>query len=145
MKVLKIDPTEDTPAILLDADKGVFKIIGISMPEDAHLFYQPMTEWISQYCTKPNPKTNFVFELEYFNSASSQSILNIIRIVEEIHNHKTQAAISWLYYPDNKDMKEAGKLFAELVTIPFKLIIQTQGNQTQGKLFKRIGRLLKNR
>jgi len=122
MKPLKIYPTEDTPAILLDANKGVFKITGRSMPEDVSAFYRPVVEWITQYCLTPHPKTNIVFELEYFNTASSQSILNILQIVEGIHNHKTKATFSWLCHPDNDDMKEAGELFAKLVTIPLKLI-----------------------
>jgi len=134
---LEIDSTEDTPAILLDAEKGVFKIKGISMPEDAQLFYKPVMEWITQYCTKPNPKTKFVFELEYFNTASSQRILEILKAIERIHNHTTQASFSWLCQPDDEDMKEAGELFAKLVTIPFNLITsQTATKHSAGKLWK---------
>jgi len=122
MKTLKIDPTEDTPAILLDADKGVFKIKGRSLPEDAQLFYQPVVDWITQYCTKPNPNTDFVFELEYYNSASAKKFLNIFEPVEKIHDHKTQATISWVCHPNNEDMKKDGELFAKIVTIPLKII-----------------------
>ncbi|MBW8051221.1 MAG: DUF1987 domain-containing protein [Cytophagales bacterium] len=122
MKILKIDPTGDTPAILLDADKGVFKITGRSMPEDAQLFYQTVLDWVTRYAEEPNSETNFVFKLEYFNTASAKLILDILIKLEEIHNRGKKTIFTWYYHANNKDMKEAGEKFGELVEIPYNML-----------------------
>ena len=120
MKPLKINPTGDTPEILLDADKGVFKITGRSMPEDAQLFYQTVLDWVSRYAEEPNSETNFVFKLEYFNTASAKLILDILIKLEEIHKRGKKTIFTW--YSNNKDMKEAGEKFGELVDIPYNIL-----------------------
>lgn len=116
MEILKLEGTEDTPKIMLDKKNGIFEISGRSLPEDSAEFYRPVLEWIGNYGKEPNGSTEFVFKLEYFNTASSKLILDVLSALEDIKGMK----ILWYFHEDDEDMEEAGQEFSELVEIPFE-------------------------
>ncbi len=116
MEILNLKGTEDTPNILLDKKNGIFEISGRSLPEDSAEFYRPVLDWISSYAAEPNASTDFVLKLEYFNTASSKLILDVLSALEEIKGMK----ILWYFHDDDEDMEEAGQEFSELVEIPFE-------------------------
>ena len=115
MDILKLEGTEDTPQIILDKENKIFELSGRSLPEDAAEFYQPILDWLNLYETDRLPETNFVFKLEYFNTASSKLILDILSKLEEIEG----ANVYWYFHEDDEDMEEAGEEFSELVDVPF--------------------------
>ena len=116
MKPLYIEPTNDTPTVIFDPGKEIFCMSNRSLPEDAIDFYRPIIVWLEGYCEDPNPVTNFVFKLEYFNTASSKLILDVLSALEDIQGMK----IMWYFHEDDEDMEEAGQEFSELVEIPFE-------------------------
>jgi hypothetical protein len=116
MEILNLKGTEDTPSILLDKKNGIFEISGRSLPEDSAEFYKPVIEWINNYAKEANPTTEFTLKLEYFNTASSKLILDVLSALEEIKGVK----ILWYFHDDDEDMEEAGQEFSELVEIPFE-------------------------
>ena len=116
MEILNLKGTEDTPNIMLDKKNGIFEISGRSLPEDSAEFYRPVIDWINGYAKEANPATEFVFKLEYFNTASSKLILDVLSALEEIKGMK----ILWYFHDDDEDMEEAGQEFSELVEIPFE-------------------------
>ncbi|MDW7690321.1 DUF1987 domain-containing protein [Flammeovirgaceae bacterium SG7u.111] len=119
MELLNLEGTEDTPSVLLDKGNEIFELSGRSLPEDAAEFYQPILDWLSKYSLEPNPKTQFVFKLEYFNTASSKLILDVLSQLEEIDG----VDILWYYHEDDEDMEEAGEEFSELVEVDFEFKI----------------------
>lgn len=123
MEVIKITGTDDTPSVLLDKDQGIFELSGRSLPEDVTAFYQKIVEWIEAYVKDPNPKTEFNFKLEYFNTASSKMILDILLKFEAIVESGKEAVIKWYYHEDEEDMREAGEEYADIVSVPFEYII----------------------
>jgi hypothetical protein len=125
MDAITIKGTDDTPKVILDKDKGIFEISGRSLPEDVNMFYEPILEWIDKYAESPNPKTDFNFKLEYFNTASSKVILDILLKFEEIQENGSQVLIKWHYHDDEEDMLEAGEEYADIVEIPFEYIVYT--------------------
>ncbi|MGB3181203.1 MAG: DUF1987 domain-containing protein [Cyclobacteriaceae bacterium] len=116
MEIINLEGTEDTPKILLDKGNGIFEISGRSLPEDSTEFYSPVLDWIERYSEDPNPSTNFVFKLEYFNTASSKLILDVLSALEDIDG----ITIDWYFHEDDEDMEEAGEEFSELVEVPFE-------------------------
>jgi SiaC family regulatory phosphoprotein len=116
MEILNLEGAEDTPKIILDKKNGIFEISGRSLPEDSAEFYRPVLEWIETYAAEANPSTEFTFKLEYFNTASSKLILDVLSALEEIKGIK----ILWYFHEDDEDMEEAGEEFSELVEIPFE-------------------------
>ena len=88
MEALRIEATIDTPGIILDSSNNVFEISGKSYPEDTKEFYSEVLHWMDLYVVTPNPKTNFVFKLKYFNSSSYKPIFDILGKLEAIKNKK---------------------------------------------------------
>ena len=118
MEIINLEGAEDTPKIILDKTNKIFEISGRSLPEDSAEFYQPVLEWLAEYAKDPLPETVFDFRLEYFNTASSKLILDVLTALEDINN----AIVHWYFYEDDEDMEEAGEEFAELVDIEFELM-----------------------
>lgn len=116
MQIINLEGTEDTPKIMLDKGNGIFEISGRSLPEDSAEFYQPVLDWLDEYKEQSNDNTEFVVKLEYFNTASSKLILDVLSQLEDIDN----ASVVWYYHEDDEDMQEAGEEFSELVEVPFE-------------------------
>lgn len=119
MEPLRIEATIDTPGIILDSVNNQFEISGKSYPEDTKEFYQIVLRWMDQYVVNPNPKTNFVFKLKYFNSSSYKPIFDILSKLEIIKNKKFDVKVEWHYKTGDSDMLEAGEEFADLFELPF--------------------------
>jgi hypothetical protein len=116
MDVLNIEETPETPKVILNKKDGVFEISGRSLPEDAVEFYSPLMEWLKNYGKAPNPSTAIHFKLEYFNTASSKLILELLKVAKGIQGVK----IVWCHFEDDEDVLEAGKEFADQVDVPFE-------------------------
>ena len=119
MKALSIEATDETARIILDKDNGVFEITGRSLPEDSAEFFEPVLEWVKEYKKDPNPVTEIVFKLDYFNTASSKFIQDILAQLENV----TGVKVLWFYFEDDESMEEAGNEFSEFVQIPFEFHI----------------------
>lgn len=118
---IRISATEDTPEVLLDDKSGLFKISGRSLPEDAFWFYNPIIEWLNNYSQTPLAKTEFHFNLEYFNTASAKQVFKIANILSAISKHHT-VVVKWHYDEGDKDMLASGERFSKLCNIPFELV-----------------------
>ncbi|MGM0497782.1 MAG: DUF1987 domain-containing protein [Bacteroidota bacterium] len=115
-----IKGTVETPEIILNKTDGELKFSGRSMPEDAKEFYNPLKEWIDQYANNPAPGTRVVFAYEYFNTASSKMIMEVIEEVKKIGEKDQQLTVEWHYLEDDDDMLEAGEDYEEIVDIKFQ-------------------------
>jgi hypothetical protein len=121
MDKLTFGGTDDTPSIILDSENNHFEISGRSLPEDSAEFYKPITEWLELYSANPNPLTYFVFKMDYFNTASSKMLLDILSKLELMHHSGSEVKVDWFYQSDDPDMLEAGQEYKDLITIPFDL------------------------
>ncbi len=124
MKPLKIESTHKTPKVYLDPEEGVFEISGRSIPEDSVGFYKPILEWLDEYGKNPNEKTEFKFELEYFNTSSSKNILELLKRLEEIYEKGHDVKVIWYYDEDDEDMEETGEDYQALLKVPVELIMR---------------------
>ena len=122
METIKIQGTEDTPRIILDADNEIMEISGRSLPEDVSAFYEPVLNWLKEYSESPNDKTIFNFRLTYFNTASSKLLLDILMILEELKENGNDVLIKWHYPEEDEDMEEAGDEYADIVDVPFEKV-----------------------
>jgi hypothetical protein len=122
METIKIQGTEDTPKIMLDAENEIFEISGRSLPEDVSSFYEPVLNWLNEYAESPNGKTVFNFKLTYFNTASSKLLLDILMKLEEMHEKGQEVLIRWHYPEDDEDMAEAGEEYSDIVDVPFEQV-----------------------
>ena len=78
LEPINIAATIDTPAIILDKSTGEMSFSGRSLPEDVLKIYQPVQDWFKEYCQDPNPETEIVFNLDYYNSSTSRIIVKLL-------------------------------------------------------------------
>ncbi|MBR4266731.1 MAG: DUF1987 domain-containing protein [Bacteroidales bacterium] len=115
------EPTVDTPKVVLDADKGIFELAQMSLPEDAVDFYAPIIQWFTEYAENPNPKTVFDMKLEYFNTASSKQIIQILLLLQNFKD-KSDITVNWYYKEIDEDMQAIGDEYSQIINLPFNLI-----------------------
>ena len=119
---LQIKPTFDTPKIDFDPISGNLKIEGKSYPANVTEFYKPIFDWLNKYFKQPAYETTFHLKLDYFNTASSKVIMDLLYKLEDIHNrvnHKIK--VIWYYPEDDEDIYETGVEYSELIDLPFEL------------------------
>lgn len=122
MEPIKIKGTDDTPQVILDKENGIFEISGRSLPEDVAAFFEPILKWINDYSQDPLDKTVFNFKLEYFNTASSKLILDVLLKLEQMSDEDLDVLVRWHYPDDDEDMQEAGEEYADIVDVPFEQV-----------------------
>lgn len=125
MQAIKIKGSDDTPNVILDKDNGIFEISGRSLPEDVAAFYEPILEWLEDYAENPLDKTVFNFKLEYFNTASSKLLLDVLLKLEDMFDDGKEIMVRWHYPDDDEDMEEAGEEYADIVEVPFEQVSYT--------------------
>jgi hypothetical protein len=121
MEMIVIESTPKTPSIKFDSKQGKLEIKGRSIPENSVEFYKPLVESLDQYATSPNSPTQVDIQLEYFNTASSKCILDVLKRLETIHRQGNQVIINWYYEEDDEDMREAGEDYQAIVNLTFNM------------------------
>lgn len=126
MEKIVIEPTNETPKVILDKENDLFEFSGNSLPEDVANFYYPILSWFDEYAKAPNGKTKVIFNFEYYNTSSSKMILKILEKFRDIHRSGSEVEVHWHYMEDDEDMIEAGEDYSENIKVPFKFIAHTR-------------------
>lgn len=117
-----VQQSAKTPLINFDPN-GNFELKGKSIPENTVLFYKPLFMWLENYIQNPASKTTLNIQLDYFNTSSSKSIVDLFKKLELISkNGKSETTINWLYNEEDDDMLEAGEDYKSIIKIPFNLV-----------------------
>ncbi len=115
MEELAINITKLTPRITTNS--GVVEIYGISMPERAVEFYEPILKWIEDYMDEGGD-IKFIFKFYYLNSASVHCIKNIIKKADLMGN----IMVEWYYEFDDEGIEMTGKFLSQSMDIEFEMI-----------------------
>ncbi|MBI4646458.1 MAG: DUF1987 domain-containing protein [Bacteroidia bacterium] len=94
------------PEIILDAETGKCSITGDSYLEDPLKFYLPVIEWLKKYIAEIKRPIEFNFKVEYFNTSSFRSFIDIITILKEYKDNGGAVIINWYVEEDDEDLKE---------------------------------------
>jgi hypothetical protein len=122
MNNLYINGSTKTPSIEF-LNTGEFKIEGKSIPENCFEFYKPVIDWLDSIKNQPPEKINLSIKLEYINTSSSKTILNMFRILQEItESKKTPIEIKWFYEREDADLLEEGQNYQTCTKLPLTLI-----------------------
>lgn len=130
MEKLIIEPTANSPRIILDPENKNFEFSGESRPENVRKFYLPVLEWLEAYTTaqkalKDDERTfglQCQFNFEYFNSTSAKYILDIFKSLNAINALGIGLDIKWLYEDDDEDMLEVGQEMSRMSKLSFEYI-----------------------
>lgn len=115
-----IKATKSTPEIILNKEEGTVVLQGRSLPENPLTFYDPIKKWIEEYLKNPPKETLVKFDTDYFNTASSKVIKDIISMFKKAEGQRI--TVEWHYQIDDEDTMEAGEEIAEMVDMEIKFV-----------------------
>ena len=118
---IDIKETLETPAISFDVTNGNLLIEGRSIIQDSNQFYEPLITELTKCVKSPLGKMEIDFKLEYFNTTSSKSILNVLKVLGEINAVNNEVVINWHYEEGDEDVLEIGEDFSSMINFPFNL------------------------
>lgn len=130
MEKLLIEPTGNSPRIVLDPENKNFEFSGESRPENVRKFYLPILEWLETFTKEQEelkegdrtPELLCQFNFEYFNSTSAKYILDIFKSLNAISALGIGLDIKWLYEEDDEDMLEVGQEMSRMSKLSFEYI-----------------------
>lgn len=117
MESLFIKSTADTPKVAFEST-GELTMEGRSLPENPNIFYDPLLKWAEE-CTLS--VITFNLRLEYFNTASSKLIFNLLKRFIENPAVK-DILVKWHYETGDLDSLEMGQQYQSILKIPFEYI-----------------------
>ena len=120
MDVLKIKPTIKSLEVSLDAETGKLLFSGRSYPENSVGFFKPIIEWLKNYALHPAVLTECIFKIEYFNSASRKSVVEVFKVIESIYKSSHTVKIIWEFETGDDSMKETGEEYQTLFKLDFQ-------------------------
>lgn len=94
------------PEVKLDASTGNCEISGESYLEDTDEFYNNIINWLETYIKEVNSALVFNFKLTYFNTSSSRSILNVLRVLKKYQDDGGDVTVNWYYPEDDESIAE---------------------------------------
>lgn len=121
MDNLLIKATSKTPEVELSFS-GRIRIKGRSIPEDASIFFDHLQSWIFQYCLNPQKDTVVDIDLEYMNSGSAKSLLQILSELTDVVQKGKNLKINWFYESGDEDMVERGEYFESILKFRFNYV-----------------------
>jgi len=130
MEKLVIEPTFNSPSVILDPESKQFEFSGESRPENVRKFYLPILEWLDGYAKQQSEKSKsersssllVQFNFEYFNSTSAKYILDIFKALNVLNDLGMEILVKWLYEEDDEDMLEVGQEMSRMSKLEFEYI-----------------------
>lgn len=122
MENINLPSSPKTPAIIFDASTGILELSGRSIMEMPLSFFQPIIDWMDEYAKQPQATTILQFNLNYFNTASTKCLLELLRRAKQLNQSGNKVTIKWYYEVEDEDMLESGEDFSSLLAFPFEFI-----------------------
>lgn len=115
-----------TPEIVLNAETGDFLFRGECFPSSRRNFFVPIYDWIENYLHEHHPQKVYIdFELTFLDTASTQSFLRILQLLDDYKSEQEQEVniqIDWKYEDDDLDMMGVGEDYQEDVALDIVLV-----------------------
>lgn len=118
---LKLEATEDTPIVEFNPSTGVLSISGRALPEDAHSFFSPLQEWVEQYIESPAVSTLIDLRIDYFNSAATRYIFNILMEFEELSESGHEVKVLWHCSESDEMIANKGEELESMLDLNFEM------------------------
>jgi hypothetical protein len=123
MSDLIIEATSKTPGIEFKTDTQTLVLNGRSIPENAAEFYTPVFEWLDHHLASVSALQTLEIRLEYFNTSSSKSLLDIMRRYQKaVAQNQLSVKVVWCYESDDEDMQEAGEDYCAITGLDFEYL-----------------------
>jgi hypothetical protein len=122
MNDLILNPSRDTLSIICNYQTGMIELEGISYPQDAADFFNPIYEWLEIYIEQVGGSITLNLRINYLNTSSTKCLFDFIDRLEEYYKEGKEVKINWYYEQDDEDIRETGLEFQEDMELPFELL-----------------------
>ena len=123
MKAFFLEPTEDSPRLAFDVEKGVIEISGRAFMADTQHYYNIVIDWLRSYIQNPRPSTHVIFNLEYTSAAVEQMICAVTAELDKYFIMGHSISIEWQVEEENEMMIEFVEELQQLFEIPISIRI----------------------
>ncbi len=113
MSVLEIESAKRTPYVKFDLDKGTLEITGSILLENPTKFFDTILEYVDEYLLNPQPDTQILLHIEYYNTYASKLLLFLLKKMQKLSKLDLNVSLVWLYEEDDEDMYEVGVTYKE--------------------------------
>ncbi|MDF1676903.1 MAG: DUF1987 domain-containing protein [Vicingaceae bacterium] len=121
METLNLIGTISLPTVNFNPT-GELKITGRSIPEHPVKFYEPISNWITDFVLTNPPVINILIHLDYLNTHSTECVLIMLKKLENYAKDSgSKVNITWNFDEDDEDMEALGEDLDSLVDIPFTI------------------------
>lgn len=108
MNPIFIAPESHSPRVEF-YPSGKMLLEGRSMPENVFSLFNPLIKFASNIHAE---KVDFDINLEYFNTATSRKVLEVLQALDE-NKHIGELNVIWHYEADDEDNHEMGEIYEE--------------------------------
>ncbi len=116
-----------TPTVDFNATSGVCIISGESYLENTISFYKQILSWLEEYLTTKD-YIHFHFNLSYYNTTSSKSILQILLLLKNHEDLGAKVEITWHYNPEDEEMREEAEDYILETGMVFNIVADLVSN-----------------
>lgn len=120
MEKIVIEPTKKS--LEVECSPGYFKLSGNSILSDPRKFFQPIVEWVEEYVQNPENLTTIDLKLEYVDTASVQSVFDIMRIFKPLQDKDKEVVVNFYFEFDDPELLELGEIMEGRLGIKFNFI-----------------------
>ena len=120
MDNISIEPTKKS--LEVECSPGYFKLSGNSILSDPRKFFQPIVEWVEDYIKNPMDKTTVDLKLEYVDTASVQSVFDIMRLFKPLQDREKEVTVNFYFEFDDPELLELGEIMEGRLGIKFNFI-----------------------
>ncbi|NBC82698.1 MAG: DUF1987 domain-containing protein [Bacteroidetes bacterium] len=117
---IQIEGTKKTPAFKLEGN--IMELSGRSIPEDAIEYYAEITNLLKKHLQEHGDKFIVNLRLDYINSASKKSLMQMIKYLEKVSQSGQQIVVNWYYDQTDEDMRESGEDLKAMLTLPINVL-----------------------
>lgn len=111
----------NTPTVRFNKS-GNLIIEGRSIPEHPLKFYQPLTDWITNFIATSPESIELKVHLDYLNTHSTECMLVLFKKLDEYYLvSKKDVSIEWIFDEDDEDMEVLGEDLKSFLSLPYKI------------------------
>lgn len=122
METIVIEATDNTLGICFDPVKGALEMEGVSYPENAARFFQPLHSWLEAYISEIGSPITLNLKFNYLNSTSTKHVFDFLETLEAFHEDGGEVKVNWYYEESEYNILEMGEDFAEDMDLNMELV-----------------------
>lgn len=123
LKALLLEAGNRSPGVVFEPSSGAFVLEGRSIPENALELYAPVLNWTREYVRNPAEHTHLEFKLSYFNSSSTEHLLELFNLLKTVEASGKKFSCRWYREADDEDMEQIAQDFMALVGMKFEMFV----------------------